>query len=71
VIANPEKQFGSRTNEVCLKLAKAIELLRRSELVMQADPKTEWPGRCAVASISKQHDRVARSRDLRAPLLAL
>jgi hypothetical protein len=69
-IADLETQFGSRTNAVCLKLAKAAELLRRSELVMHADRKREWSA-VVPRQHPKRHDRVARSRDLRAPLLVL
>jgi hypothetical protein len=57
VIADLELQFGSRTEDVCLKLAKAAELLRRSELAMHSDPKKVWP-----AVVPRQPVKTARSR---------
>jgi hypothetical protein len=57
VIEDLERQFGSRTNVVCLKLAKAAELLRRSELAMHSDPKRVWP-----AVVPCRHLKTTRPR---------
>jgi hypothetical protein len=59
VMADLERQFGSRTNAVCLKLAQAAELLRRSELAMHSDPKKVWPAVVPCQSLKTTRPRCA------------